>query len=252
MNGMNPEFSPHQVEWTSEKVQRFWNYFVTNEQLLELAASNTIGDGVIELCSPYLKHDTRILDFGCGGGGLIGKLIEKGFSVEGCDSSEASVETTKRRFNGQQFFKGAFLSGAPVAPSIPDATYDFIFSLEMIEHLLPDEVDATFREFSRILKPGGYLLVSTPNGERLDKYKVICPDCGAIFHRVQHLNSYTPERLSGIGSSAGLVPILNWTGLLTPRGTWIDLLKKGVRRLHWLLPGANKFAPHLIYIGQKQ
>jgi ubiquinone/menaquinone biosynthesis C-methylase UbiE len=47
---------------------------------------------------------------------------------------------------------------------IRDRSVDFIFNSEMIEHLLPAQSEAMLAEFARVLKPGGRVLLTTPNG----------------------------------------------------------------------------------------
>jgi ubiquinone/menaquinone biosynthesis C-methylase UbiE len=47
---------------------------------------------------------------------------------------------------------------------IRDRSVDFIFNSEMIEHLLPAQSESLLAEFARVLKPGGRVLLTTPNG----------------------------------------------------------------------------------------
>jgi 2-polyprenyl-3-methyl-5-hydroxy-6-metoxy-1,4-benzoquinol methylase len=49
--------------------------------------------------------------------------------------------------------------------SIADRSFDSIISTEVIEHL--ENPRATFREFGRLLRPGGQLLLTTPNQESI-------------------------------------------------------------------------------------
>jgi 2-polyprenyl-3-methyl-5-hydroxy-6-metoxy-1,4-benzoquinol methylase len=48
---------------------------------------------------------------------------------------------------------------------VPDNSYNFVISTEVIEHL--DSPRAAFREFYRLLRPGGILIVTTPNKESM-------------------------------------------------------------------------------------
>lgn len=49
----------------------------------------------------------------------------------------------------------------------PDATFDVVLFCEIIEHLLMDPV-RVLREIRRVLSPGGRLVLTTPNVDRLD------------------------------------------------------------------------------------
>ena len=48
---------------------------------------------------------------------------------------------------------------------VPDHSYNFVISTEVIEHL--ENPRAAFREFYRLLRPGGILIVTTPNQESM-------------------------------------------------------------------------------------
>jgi 2-polyprenyl-3-methyl-5-hydroxy-6-metoxy-1,4-benzoquinol methylase len=54
---------------------------------------------------------------------------------------------------------------------IEDNTFDFIVSTEVIEHL--ENPRAVFREFYRLLKPGGKVLLTTPNQESIRSFAAL-------------------------------------------------------------------------------
>ncbi|HEY7484010.1 MAG TPA: hypothetical protein VH912_06060 [Streptosporangiaceae bacterium] len=54
-----------------------------------------------------------------------------------------------------------------------------------------------------LLRPSGYLIVTTPNRERLASKDVLCPSCGTIFHRGQHVRTVDAEQLAGWGAAGG-------------------------------------------------
>lgn len=241
------DFKKHEVDWTKEKISKFWDYFVDNHGLRELSFARETGPSIIKLVRKYIKNNGKNLDYGCGGGYLIEYLIKEGINCEGLDASKDSVEKTKKRLENKENFEGAFLSEGNINKKIEDNSYDFIFLIETIEHLIPDDRKEILEDIFRILKPGGYIFISTPNKEKLDKYKVICPDCGAIFHRVQHVNSYTPDNLSELMNGFGFHKEFCYGTLLTPKTNFLNSLKFRIKKIL----SKNKFKPHLVYLGKK-
>jgi SAM-dependent methyltransferase len=99
----------------------------------------------------------KILDVGCGTGLNAQKFADQGHSVVGIDLSPVAIE----KFN-LRGFKGLVcdverVGGVPLA----DATFDLVFASEVIEHLV--ETESFLREVHRLLRPGGTLVLSTPN-----------------------------------------------------------------------------------------
>ncbi|MBM4259675.1 MAG: class I SAM-dependent methyltransferase [Deltaproteobacteria bacterium] len=94
-----------------------------------------------------VPKNARILDFGCGAGRRVYELIDAGYSqTEGYDVRDILAlrnEADRARFH--------------IRPDgyipVDDATYDFVFSDNVFEHVL--DQPAAFREIIRILKPGG-------------------------------------------------------------------------------------------------
>lgn len=50
-------------------------------------------------------------------------------------------------------------------------------------------------ESFRLIAPGGFIAITTPNNEDLNESTLLCPDCGCVFHRWQHVRSWTPKSL---------------------------------------------------------
>jgi SAM-dependent methyltransferase len=100
-----------------------------------------------------LAASARVLDAPCGGtAALTLALIEKGFDAIGAD-----VDPDAEARLGKAFAKVDLNAAFPW----PDQSFDAIFSTEGIEHL---ESHYSFLcEMNRILKPGGVLLITTPN-----------------------------------------------------------------------------------------
>lgn len=144
----------------------------------------------------YLKSKPhgRLLELGCGSGAMLKSMKDLGWHVAGVDFDLAAVEQARR--------KGITVySGTLVDQKFPDQTFDAIVASHFIEHI-PDPL-GTLRECQRLLKPGGLLVVITPNadgwGHRL---------YGADWRGLEpprHLQIFTPSSLSLIFSQAGFV-----------------------------------------------
>lgn len=98
------------------------------------------------------KTDVKVLDVGAGHGAFTKKLHEEGYDIEACDL-----------FPEIFYYKELVCKKADLTEPLPyeDEKFDIIIAIEVMEHILDHEV--FFRECSRILKPGGSLVISTPN-----------------------------------------------------------------------------------------
>jgi 2-polyprenyl-3-methyl-5-hydroxy-6-metoxy-1,4-benzoquinol methylase len=100
-----------------------------------------------------LPKDARVLDAPCGGAAALTRaLIELGFDAQGAD-----LDTQAEERLGKAFTKANLDRALPW----PDGTFDALFSTEGIEHL--ENHFSFLREICRILKPGGLLVLTTPN-----------------------------------------------------------------------------------------
>ena len=99
-----------------------------------------------------LPRGARVLDAPCGAGDLTAALRERGYDAWGAD-----IEASAARRLGESF-RQADLSG-PLP--WPDGSFDLALSVEGIEHL--ENPFAYLRELHRVLRPGGTLVLTTPN-----------------------------------------------------------------------------------------
>jgi ubiquinone/menaquinone biosynthesis C-methylase UbiE len=103
-----------------------------------------------------------VLDAGCGRGEFLLACARAGARVAGMDYSQAAVELTRELLADVD---GADIRQADVTElPWPDASFDRVLFADVIEHLTPEQADGALREFRRVLRPGGRLLVHTaPN-----------------------------------------------------------------------------------------
>jgi len=238
-------FGVHDVVWTREKAIRFWNQLAARDTTEDSYFSKQVGDLVLDLAEKDVDLTRgRILDFGCGPGFLVEKLVNRGALTEAVDFSPASIEATRKRLAGQAKFAGATEIQALPTP-YEDARFDTVFFLETIEHLLADELEPTVAELARITKPGGSIVITTRNEEDLEKDMQICPDCGCKFHRVQHQSSWSATSLTRFMQKHGFEVERTRTLTLRPYSRWsqvFDLVSTVLRT-----PKIN-----LMYVGRRR
>jgi SAM-dependent methyltransferase len=103
-----------------------------------------------------------VLDLGCGRGEWIELLGEHGLEVRGVDSNDVMVERCKSL--GLPVLQDDALS---YLGSLPDACIGAVTSFHMVEHMPFDVIMTLIDESLRVLKPGGILILETPNPANL-------------------------------------------------------------------------------------
>lgn len=99
----------------------------------------------------------RALDIGCYDGEITMSLLgNKGFSsIAGVDKDEVALKkASKLGINAK-------MNDANDRIIFPDSYFDVILSNQVIEHL--NDSDKFLEEVTRLLKPGGYAIISTEN-----------------------------------------------------------------------------------------
>lgn len=100
----------------------------------------------------------NVLDAACGEGYGSNLLAARARSVTGLDISEAAVEHARRRYAGDSV---RFDCGSATELPYDDHSFDVVVSFETLEHL--EEQDRLLTEFRRVLRPEGFLLISSPD-----------------------------------------------------------------------------------------
>jgi SAM-dependent methyltransferase len=125
---------------------------VAHHQPLEMAVRGTHNRivSVVEQYSPDRR--SRLLDIGAGQGALAARLKEAGYRVDACDRDTSAFVVP-----GVACRKVDAGAGLPYG----NEEFDVVLAIELVEHL--DGHGALLLDAARVLKPGGYLILSTPN-----------------------------------------------------------------------------------------
>ena len=178
------------LEWTPELVEAFWAGVSETKSLKDLNFSRLNAKELLDLIGMHIPRRSRLLDYGAGDGDLLRPLIKRGYLTAAYDTSPGRLlaQTAASLRNNDNFL------GLVDAES--DEKFDCVLLIEVVEHILEERIEDTFVNVRRLLKPGGTLFVTTPNSEDLGVGFAYCPNCDSLFHRWQHVRSFTPEGLT--------------------------------------------------------
>ncbi len=163
-----------------------------------------------KLVKTYLTSDSRLLEIGCGAGNLLLQAVVKDSYPVALDLSMQALAFVRSRL--QEACQGVdaprdfvcIQSVGELLP-LPDLSFDCIILSEVIEHLEAPQV--SIREAARVLRPGGRLLVTTPN------YRSLWPLMEWVVDRMnmapkmageQHISRFDPASLRRLLSECEL------------------------------------------------
>jgi SAM-dependent methyltransferase len=143
----------------------------------------------------------RVLDVGCGPGTLIGVLGDEHESV-GVDITQPQIDYAREVYEApNRSFYACALQELPEEIKL----FDAVTAVELIEHLPPQLLGDTLRSAVSRLRPGGRLVLTTPNYhsawplvERMVNW------VGDVEYYVQHINRFTRPRFSELLAGLGL------------------------------------------------
>jgi len=137
----------------------------------------------------------RLLDVGCASGYFLHVAKARGWQVEGVEVSHVVVPSAEQ------------LLGQPIHPTLEafaaaPESFDAATLWEYIEHV-PDARDELLR-LHRLLKPGGWLALSTPNAGQLRARRH--PGDWREFKPPEHLGFFTAKTLTALLHACGFEP----------------------------------------------
>ena len=101
----------------------------------------------------------KVLDIGCGEGYGTYMLNAAGIITIGVDKEKMIISEAQRRYG--EYYK---LANCLKLPFKHDS-FEGVACFELIEHLINTDQDKCFEEIFKVLKKGGWLILSTPNND---------------------------------------------------------------------------------------
>jgi len=106
--------------------------------------------------------DSSILDVGCGDGDFILALAFHGYNCKGVDFSETLIKAAQMK-NSINSLNARFIC-ADINNLSESESFDYIVMNDVIEHLSDRELKSILSKLIRLLRPGGEIIIHTPNG----------------------------------------------------------------------------------------
>lgn len=97
--------------------------------------------------------DRRVLDLGCGVGGMVAGFVTWGADAYGIDISAYAIEKSKKECD---FLEGRVFEGSCHDLSrFPDSSFDLLYSNQVFEHVPEACIEPMIAEIARVLRPRG-------------------------------------------------------------------------------------------------
>ncbi|HXD32570.1 MAG TPA: class I SAM-dependent methyltransferase [Pyrinomonadaceae bacterium] len=195
---------------------KVWDYFQTEgleKFSLSVPRLNFLLRQAIKIAA---GSSIKVLNIGVGDAWLEKQCIARGWEVYALDPIAAAISMVQAAGGQGQV---GHIESIPFA----DDFFDVVFCSEIIEHLSREQIQQGLDEVTRILKRGGVLLGTVPFNENLFEGRVVCPDCGSVFHRIGHQQSFDLSTLLAVFPKSLELekvktqyfcdwPTLNWKG----------------------------------------
>jgi 2-polyprenyl-3-methyl-5-hydroxy-6-metoxy-1,4-benzoquinol methylase len=209
------------------------------------------------LLRPHLRDGSRILEVGCGAGNLLLQATVPGsfpvaldLSMQALTFVRSRLEEAKAHEEGPEGF--TCMQSIGECLPLQDNSFDCVLLSEVVEHLEAPQI--SIREASRVLRPGGRLLVTTPN------YRSFWPIMEWTVDRLnmapkmageQHISRFHPASLKKLLIESGLK--IEYAGSIYNLSPFLSLvsLERANRQLQRELNGQSVYGMILVAVAVK-
>jgi SAM-dependent methyltransferase len=152
-----------------------------------------------------VAKDAKILDAGCGTGGMLRYLHSEGYSnIKGFDLSPDAIDHAKKNSS----LNVQLLNILNCNSAYPKNSFDIIISHDILCLLTGNEDKHAFNNLISLLKPGGLLLMNLPAGQSFK---------GTHDKAVGITKRYSKNEINNLcGSSVEIRELIHWPFLLSP------------------------------------
>lgn len=178
-----------------------------------------------------LLKSGRVLDDGCGAGYGSELLTRAGAEVIGVDMALDVIQYCQRHYRhfGIKFFQ----TDCTQLP-FPDELFDGVVSFEVIEHV--KNYSGYLKETARVLRPGGVLIISTPNKRMYSDHRT--------YRNPYHVHEFYPDEFKELLSSYfDNVQLLGQSRMLAMFIGEFSPREDRLLSASWLMPSSETMLP---------
>jgi ubiquinone/menaquinone biosynthesis C-methylase UbiE len=151
-----------------ESTAAYWKTVYGDDRLLPTIYQDRHNTALGWLYDLGLHPSARILEVGCGAGLITSALARNGYTVDALDSTTAMLQMTRNDAAHHRLQHRIRLYAADVhALPFQADTFDVVIAIGVIPWLHSERL--ALQQIQRVLKPGGYLLVTADNNARLNR-----------------------------------------------------------------------------------
>ena len=151
----------------------------------------------------------KVLDIACGEGYGTSLLATKAAHVTGMDADNSTIEKAIAKYKRENI---RFVVAKAEKITAADNEFDLVVSFETLEHL--EDQETMIKEIKRVLKPGGLLIISTPDKKNYSDKR-------------QHVNPFHIKELYGGEFEALLLSAFGNVQVLQQQMTFSSLITTG-------------------------
>lgn len=222
---------------------KIWDYFQNRRD-----ADQYFSDARQRYMLSRLEGGATVLNVGVGSGVLERLALAKAVNIHALDPNEKTIERLRQELGLGERAQVGYSQAMP----FQNKTFDIVVAAEVLEHLDNTVLEESLEEVWRVLKPGGFLLASTPYREKLIDNQVVCPACAEVFHKFGHVQTFDRARMQKLLEDHAFVVEKLWiTTFADWRRSGAKNFVKSLIKVFLARLGEAAADPHLLVIGRK-
>jgi len=162
------------------------------------ARQRSYAEKILATVSDTLPEGGWVCEVGCGGGGALKIIQERGYNVAGCDYDSSAMAFGKQNGVANLFYGSIDAIGS----ALPDVKFDLIYLHHVFEHLT-DPI-AFLKQCRDFLSPNGQILVIVPDIYHIDELGHPAAVGNLLMYlHLAHKNNFSIEGVERLAGFAG-------------------------------------------------